>query len=533
MRGDRRSSERQPVGRQNAADASSGTFYRSVSAGSRGSLTCARACVLLAAYRRDDWAPGDVDALSEHLTACAECRQREAAYRQAGERIRQLPAITPPPEFRARVFAAIRAEEMRVAPAVARLARAATNPAMPAIHPTIHRSRRPRVALTVRSAMALAAVLLFSLITARVLIAFGITPLGKTAANLNGATMNAAAGGHVAHYSIAGGYTFASSALATASWLVYSASDPAHGYMLFAENRQTKKTLPLLAAASPAALTVRALTGEWVVWSVGVGSSTARWLLQAMRLPQGDAALASPVTLVNSGALGADTPATLGGVWAMGSMVLVAGATATQGELLRFDLSSGLPEMTMIAHSAALGHLLTDPSFNNGLYYWADVWFDSATGLHSTVWRGDDSGQDVEISTNDVAFHPRATHGMLVWVEVAPETVDQMMPLSGATPTDDDELMLNELNGSLFARNLSGGQQWQVSQRADVTSIETGGPLLLWHSDSQTHLYNLRSRTAGAVDGELRGSAYASANDTAVVWQSSMSAGLYVYDTNN
>lgn len=496
-------------------------------------MTCARVRVLLAAYRRDDWAPSDLDALSKHLSTCVECRQREAAYRQAGERIRQLPAITPPPEFRARVFAAVRAEEMRVAPSVARLAHAATNPAMSAVHLSARRSSRSRVAVTMRTAAAIAAVLLFSLVTARVLVMFGFTPLSKTAASLNGATTNAASGQHVAHYSIASGYSFASSALATAGWLVYSASDPASNYMLFAENRQTKKVLPLLAAASPTLLTLRALTSDWVIWSVGAGSSTATWLLQAMRLPHGDVTPAAPITLVNSGIPTADTPTTLGGVWAMGSMVLVAGATATRGELLRFDLASDSPVMSVIARSSAPWHLLTDPSFNNGLYYWADVWFDSATGLHSTVWRGDDAGQQVEISLDDVAFHPEATHGILVWVEVAPESTAHMAPLSGTTPTDDDALMLNELNGSLLVRDLTGGQQWQVSQRADVTSVETGGSLLLWHSDSQTHLYNLRSRSAGAVDGELRGAAYASASDTSVVWQSSVSTGLYVFDANN
>ncbi|HLJ80912.1 MAG TPA: hypothetical protein VKT52_05450, partial [Ktedonobacterales bacterium] len=130
----------------------------------------------------------------------------------------------------------------------------------------------------------------------------------------------------------------------------------------------------------------------------------------------------------------------------------------------------------------------------------------------------------------DAAFHPQATHGMLVWVEVAPESLASMAPVSGVTASDDDELLLNELNGSLLARDLNSGQQWQVSSRADVTSVEASGSLLLWHSDSQTHLYDLSARAAGAVDGELRGATFAAESGTSVVWQPHVSSDLYVYD---
>lgn len=419
---------------------------------------------------------------------------------------------------------------MRVAPEVARRARAATDPAMPIVHPTPFRPRQRHVAFNLRTAMAIAAVLVLSLVTARVLPMLGAFPLGKGAASLNGAGLNASSSEHVAHYPLTADYTFASSALATASWLVYSASDSAHDFMLFAENRQSKRAISLLAASSPLALTVRALTSDWVIWSVGAGTSNAAWQLRAERLPQDGATASAPVTLIDSSVPGADTPITLGGVWAAGSAVLVAAATAVGAEVLRLDLSQSLPVMSVIARSTAPGHLLTDPSADNGTYYWADVWYDGASGLHSAVWRGDDAGHDIEVSSDDAAFHPQATHGMLVWVEVAPESLASMAPVSGVAASDDDELLLNELNGALLARNLSSGQQWQVSQRADVTSVEAGGSLLLWHSDSQTHLYNLSARAAGVVDSELRGATFAAESDTSVVWQPQVASDLYVYD---
>ena len=235
---------------------------------------------------------------------------------------------------------------------------------------------------------------------------------------------------------------------------------------------------------------------------------------------------------MDSSALGADTPTTLGGVWAMGSVVLVAAATSTGAELMRIDLSSGTPVKSIVARSTTPGHLWTDPSSDNGAYYWADVWYDSASGLHSSVWRGDGSGAVVELSGDEAAFHPQAAHGTLVWVEVAPEALAGMTPISGVAASDDDELLADELNGSLLALDLTSGQQWQVSQRADVTSVEAGGSLLLWHSDAQTHLYDLHSRTADPVDGELHSATFAAASDTTVVWQPPALSDLYVYDAN-
>jgi len=76
-------------------------------------LSCAQVRPLLAAYRRDDWSVDDMAAVNAHLAGCADCRAAEAAYRVGGERLRQLPSITPPPDFRAAVFAAIRARKKK------------------------------------------------------------------------------------------------------------------------------------------------------------------------------------------------------------------------------------------------------------------------------------------------------------------------------------------------------------------------------------------------------------------------------------
>src|SRR5262249_16081888 len=133
MRGDRRGFKGQSISGQDAAHAGQGTIYRSLPAGDGGPINCRAVRQLLAAYRRDYWAPPDGGLLGKHLAACAECRRVEAAYREVGERVRRLPSIAPPPEFREAVFAAIRAEERRVAPAIVQLSQAATNPELPVV----------------------------------------------------------------------------------------------------------------------------------------------------------------------------------------------------------------------------------------------------------------------------------------------------------------------------------------------------------------------------------------------------------------
>src|SRR5579871_6902895 len=110
MRGDRRGFEGQPIGREDAADASTRTIHRPLQAGDRGAvISCAEVRQVLATYRRDDWPTSELSALRRHLEGCADCRRVEAEFRGVGEQIRRLPAITPPASMRANVFAAIAA----------------------------------------------------------------------------------------------------------------------------------------------------------------------------------------------------------------------------------------------------------------------------------------------------------------------------------------------------------------------------------------------------------------------------------------
>lgn len=151
------------------------------------SAACARTRVLLASLRPDEWSAGDLDTLTSHLAGCASCRHYQAAFRLVGEQIRQLPSIAPPADFRSRVFAAIREEERRIAPAVLRLSREATNPSLPVVRSRAALRQTPRRQLAPRFAFAVAAALAVALLGARIVPLVASGGFGNAAANLNGA----------------------------------------------------------------------------------------------------------------------------------------------------------------------------------------------------------------------------------------------------------------------------------------------------------------------------------------------------------
>ncbi|HEX6796578.1 MAG TPA: hypothetical protein VF116_02555 [Ktedonobacterales bacterium] len=140
--------------------------------------------------RPDEWSASDLETLTSHLAGCAACRQYQAAFRLVGEQIRQLPSIAPPPDFRSRVFAAIREEERRVAPAILRLSREATNPSLPVVRSRAALRQTPRRQLAPRFALAAVAALAVALLGARIAPLVASGGFGTVGANLNGANQS-------------------------------------------------------------------------------------------------------------------------------------------------------------------------------------------------------------------------------------------------------------------------------------------------------------------------------------------------------
>ena len=545
-------------------------------------MTCAQVRHLLGAYRRDDWAPDDLAALTRHLSGCAACRQVEASYRSVGESLRQLPSITPPPGFREALFARINAEEAReakisaktsttsAAARVRRLTSADTAPAIPVVRAPIaqphaqpsHLQRRasggvvalpgarPRLGTTARAALALAAMLILVAFLARYIP--GVSAFGSTAASIfSGAAKAHDETLHVTRYTPDGRYPLVASAIASTSWLVYSAADASGARMVFAEDRQTRRSQPLLTSAITQPVRFYALTAHWLLWSVGdVTGATSPWMLRATQLAAltgtTAGALAGATRTLAEGAITGDAagtaagtatgarPERLYGVWSDDSSALVAEMTRAngneQGEIVRYPLPATTTggqlatQATLVAQASAPDRALMDPSANAGNYYWSEVWVDGGGVVRSTVWRGDSVGHAAQALPGEQVFHPQTTHGALIWVSESSQVV------TNATTTVLDADTLSALTGSLQARDLQSGKEWTIAANVTEQTVDVAGPLVLWQANTQENAYDLRQHAALNIASAMKHATVASVSESAIAWTAADHSAIYVYD---
>ena len=537
-------------------------------------MTCTQVRQLLGAYRRDDWAPDDLAALTRHLRGCAACRQVEARYRQVGESLRQLPSITPPPGFREALFARINAEEALDAktPATSaaararRLSRADTAPAIPVVRAPIANTAqpqrrtstgilalpgaaRPKLGTTARVALALAAMLILAAFVARYMP--GVSAFGSTAASIfTGASKAHNDPLRVTRYAPDARYPLVASAIASTSWLVYSAADASGARMVFAENRQTRRSQQLLPSAITQPVTFYALTPHWLLWSVGdVTGAVSPWVLRATQLAALSGttagALAGATRTLTEGAMSNDAianqantrPERIYGVWSDDTSALVAEMTHTrggdQGEIVRYPLTASAAatpasaqQGTLVAQASAPGHALMDPSADGaGQYYWSEVWVDSDGVVRSVVWRGDGAGHASQALPGEQAFHPQTAHGALIWV------TDSSQIVTNAPVTVLDADTLSSLTGSLQARDLHSGKQWTIASDVTEQTVDVAGSLVLWQAKMQENAYDLRQRTPLNIAAATKNAAAASATDSAITWTAADHSAIYVYDT--
>jgi hypothetical protein len=496
-------------------------------------MTCGQARRLLAAYRRDDWSPAQLDALGRHLAGCADCRRTEADFRQAGERVRQLPSIQPSPSLRQGVYAAIRAEQARRGRPAAELARFASEDTQPGLRAIRPPRRRSAGGALVRGA-AVAAVVLLALAGARLMPAAG--GIAGLAASLTGAP----SAPHVAQYTAVPTVAGVTGALASSRWLVYAAHDVRGRPALYAEDRASHRTSALLPRPLDASsgLALRALTDHWALWLSGADVAGASWTLWATPLPATPGGPAGPsLALTGTGAGGADPPTWLGGAWAQADEVLLALATRDDALVERFDLTPGrdVPAPTVVAHASAAGHLLTNPSASAGTYYWAEVWIDGATGLHSDIWRQAAGGRAQPFTSGGDAFAPHAADGALIWVRPGGLVRLDADPVTdGAAAAA--QATLPRVAGTVQARDL-GGRQHELGRDGIADTVQAAGALVLWGDGAAIHTYDLRRGAPTSVDGQVRQATFAALDGAApggdaLAWGHSGSTVIDVYDVH-
>ncbi len=135
------------------------------------------------------------------------------------------------------------------------------------------------------------------------------------------------------------------------------------------------------------------------------------------------------------------------------------------------------------------------------------------------------------MSADESSFHPIATDGELVWVHVPQAALLHTLATDTAPSPDADIQLINELDGAVLARDLHTNQQWQIADSADAATLQAGGSLLLWHDNTQTHLYDLTVRQSADIAQQVQTAAFAFATDSAVVWAQPEATALYVSTT--
>lgn len=476
--------------------------------------------MLLSAYRRDEWSASDLSLLSAHLDACAACRQLEATYRVAGERVRQLPSIRPPEGFRDSVFAAIRAEgytpSEKVSRASIEAAEADTSPSLPVVRVTpqaapdelsLRRARKRGMGSTpVRvGAAVVAAAAVLSFAATRVLPGNG--PLFSGNATSLGAisrpSSTVPAGVRVNTYAAvpAGGRLTA--ALVSPQWLVYS--ETTNGGELVAVNRATHANRMLMVAAGSDAPVLRAVAGSWAVWTMGNTSSASGWTLQAQQL----GTIAAPRTLLRAGATDASALQSITGIAAAGTTLVVSGeSTHGTGLLLRYDLTSAKPQAEVVRQTSSSGDMLSDPALDGTTIYWAEATRQGGT-VTSSIWRATASGTAEQVRSN--ATHPLVSGVHLLWVTTSGVAGGDVQTTGSALPA---------VHGKLQALNTQTGSTQTLAPSVKASTVQTSGRFVVWQAADGEHVLDMENGRASSMQPQLQHATFTDANSGALTWGS-------------
>ncbi|HEY7355094.1 MAG TPA: zf-HC2 domain-containing protein, partial [Ktedonobacterales bacterium] len=408
-------------------------------------MTCKQTRQLLAAYRREDLSPGESAELHAHLAECAECRARAAEFRQMGETLQALPKLAPPPDFYARVMAAVRAEEQQAAE---KQQETVIIPGMTDVSylPTVRRAvteRRARVT-PLRSQMSPAGV--FALHYGAGLAAlFLIFAIGVSAGLffLRSGSPNppietcvlthTCSGLNTSVYTPDPAYPLVANATASpdGQYVIYAAHNASGNWMLEELNRQTQKSTALLPAPVAGPLVLEGWARSWVLWAQGDPVVGHQWQLEATELSPALPGAAQPLRLLQSNGAGPDGKVTaLHGIAALGATVLLAEELADgHGQLVSLDLTSQSgATRTVIATAQQPNHLIADPTAAIAdpatgamTVYWAEQWQDPDGTLHGNIWRRlmPDSSA-VPVTSNGVSFSPAIVAGKMFWLEEPP-----------------------------------------------------------------------------------------------------------------
>jgi hypothetical protein len=527
-------------------------------------MTCKQTRQLLAAYRREDLSPGEQAELQAHLAECAECRARAAEFRQIGESLQALPRLAPPPDFYARVMAAVRAEEQQAAE---KKQEQVIIPGMTDVSylPTVRRAvteRRARVT-PLRRQMSPAGVFALhygaGLAALFLIFAIGVSAglfflRGNTGSSTPDCVLtHTCPPPYVSIYNPDPAYPLVAGATASpdGQYVIYAAHDTSGNWMLEELNRQTQKSTALLPAPVAGPLTLEGWARSWVLWVMGNQGVGKQWQLNATELSPALPGAAQTVRLLQGNQGGPDGKvAALHGIAAVGSTVLLAEELANgHGQLVSLDLTNqNGATRAVIATMQQPDHLIadptatiTDPATGGITVYWDEQWKDPDGTLHGNIWRLLPGSSAAPVTTNGVSFSPTIVAGKLFWLEEPPPqsagtAAGQQTPTPTATGTvtpGSGDAASSQVAGIIWSESLDGRLDLDTGPKTPIAGTDTpvyhlqaGATFVVWQDGKGNYnLYDVPGSHQRSLNDSITNPLALSVSPTAVLWVTNDSPG--------
>ncbi len=529
-------------------------------------MTCKQAQLLLAAYRRHDLSPDDYADLRAHLTGCAECRAREAEFRSVGEALQALPTLAPPPDFYARVMAAVHvADEQQAQRAQAAAQKKPEKVVIPGLTdiaylPSVRRAvtqRRARVsplrtqmspagAFAVRYGAGLAALfLIFALGMGAGLFFLQHSPGGGNPGSSDCVITRTCPGLFTSVYNPDPAYPLVANATASpdGQYIIYAAYNARGKWMLEELDRQNNESTALLSAPVAGPLTLEGWARSWVLWEQGNQGAGSAWQLDATELTPALPGAAQTVRLLQGNQAGPDGKVTaLQGITTAGSTVLLAEELADgRGQLVSLDLTpQGNATRSVIPTGQVPGHLITDPAAyvnpttGQITYYWVDQWHDPDGALHGNIWRLLPGGVAMAVTTNGVSFSPMIVSGKLFWLEEPPPqsasaAAGQPAPsptATGAATSGTGNAAESQVQGIIWSENPDGRLDLDTAPETAITATnalvsnpQAGATFIVWEvKKGDYYLYDVPGNSGQPLNSSITNPLALSVSPTAVLW---------------
>jgi len=532
-------------------------------------MTCKQARQLLAAYRRDDRSPGEDAELQAHLLECTECRALADGFRQVGEALQTLPEIAAPPDFYARVMAAVRAEERQAAKHEQTAQRKPETVVVPGMTNVAHlpalrravaergarvaplrRQMSPAGAFALRYGAALAATfLIFAVGLSVALFQLLRSPNSITGTGNTTCVSNCHPFFTSAYSSLDPAYPLVADAAASADgqYIIYAAHNASGNYMLEELNRQTGKSAALLPAPVAGPLTLEGWARNWLLWAQGTQGAGNHWELDATELSPALPGAASTARLLQGNIAGQDGGvAALHGLATFGSTVLLAEELANgHGQLVSLDLSQGgAGARVLVATAPQADHLITDPATDGTTDYWVDQWQDPDGTLHGNITRLSPGALPVAVTTNNSSFAPMIVAGKLLWLEEPPpqdsSTLASGHAAASPIPTTTGTVTpgsgngaTNQVLGILWSENQDGRADLDTGPKTAslgtstlVAAPQAGATFVVWQdSGGGYNLYDVVNDHSYPLNAYISDALALAVSPTAVLWVTGDSTG--------